>query len=131
LAHWYRGLAFARKQLYGDALRELAAARELLAANTAVRADIGHVYALSGDAPMANRVIAELSGESTRRYVTAYEVALIYVGLRKYGQAFEWLERAFRERSDQLIYLGVDPRLDPIRSDARFADLTRRVGIPH
>jgi hypothetical protein len=76
-------------------------------------------------------VIAELEEESARRYVNLYELALIYIGLGQDDQAFEWLDRAFREHSDQLIYLKVDPRLDSIRSDSRFTDLVRRVGVPN
>jgi hypothetical protein len=75
-------------------------------------------------------VIAGLKEESARHYVNLYELALIYIGLGQNDQAFEWLDRAFREHSDQLIYLKVDPRLDSVRSDSRFAGLVRRVGIP-
>jgi hypothetical protein len=62
--------------------------------------------------------------------VSPFEIALIYVGLGDTSRAFEWLERAYLERSDLLVYLKVDPRLDPIRSDRRFKDLVARVGIP-
>lgn len=131
LAHWYRGLVYEQKQMYPEALRELATAKNLLPGNMAIRSDVGHVYAVSGDADQAEKVIADLRQESQRLYVNSYELALIYVGLRKDDQAFEWLNKAFAERSDQMIYLNVDPRLDSIRSDSRFADLVRRVGIPH
>ena len=130
LAHWYRGLAYEQKKMYPEALREMARTRQLLPENPAVRSDVGHVYAVSGNRSEAERVIAELGEETARRYVNPYEVALIYVGLGKPDQAFEWLEKAFGGRSDQLIYLTVDPRLDALRSDPRFADLVRRVGIP-
>jgi TolB-like protein/DNA-binding winged helix-turn-helix (wHTH) protein/Tfp pilus assembly protein PilF len=131
LAHWYRGLAFGQKGMYVEALRELERARELLPGNPAVRSDIGYVHAVAGNEREAERVIGELKEESARRYVTPYELALIQVGLGKRDQAFEWLEQAFRDRSDQVIYLAVDPRLDAIRSDPRFDNLVRRVGIPH
>jgi tetratricopeptide (TPR) repeat protein len=130
LAHWYRGLAYEQKKMYPEALREMAKAKELLPGNLAVQSDIGHVYAVSGNKSKAERVIAGLKEESARRYVNLYELALIYIGLGQNAQALTWLEKAYRERSDQLIYLKVDPRLDPIRSDPRFADLVRRVGIP-
>jgi TolB-like protein len=130
LAYWYRGLAYEQKKMYPDALREMGKARDLLRGNLAVQSDIGHVYAVSGDKGAAERVIAGLREESERRYVNQYEVALIYVGLGQIDQAFEWLDEAFRARSDQLIYLNVDPRLDSIRSDSRFTELVRRVGIP-
>jgi tetratricopeptide (TPR) repeat protein len=131
LAHWYRGLAYEQKKMYGEALREMNRAKDLLPGNLAVQSDIGHVYAISGDKSNAERVIAELKHESGRRYVNQYELALIYVGLGQNDHAFESLDRAYREHSDQLIYLAVDPRLDSIRSDARFTELVRLVGIPN
>jgi len=131
LAHWYRGLAFEEKKMYPEALHEMGRAKDLLPGNLAVQSDIGHVYAVSGDKGNAEKVIAGLKGESARRYVNQYEIALIYIGLGQNDQAFKSLERAFREHSDMLVYLKVDPRLDPIRSDSRFADLTHRVGIPN
>jgi TolB-like protein/DNA-binding winged helix-turn-helix (wHTH) protein/Flp pilus assembly protein TadD len=131
LAHWYRGLAYEQKRMYSQALREMGIAKNLLPGNLAVVSDIGHVYAVSGDKGAAEKVIVELKRESAHRYVNDYELALIYVGLSRKDEAFQSLDRAFREHSDQLIYLNVDPRLDPIRSDTRFADLVRIVGIPH
>ncbi len=68
--------------------------------------------------------------EPAGRHVNPYEVALIYIGLGQNDQAFEWLDKALRGNSDMLIYLNVDPRLDSIRSDLRFTDIVRRVGIP-
>ena len=131
LAHWYRGLAYEQKTMYAEALREMNRAKDLLPGNLAVQSDIGHVYAISGDKRSAEKVIADLKAESRQRYVNQYELALIYIGLGQNDRAFESLDKAYREHSDQLIYLGVDPRLDAIRSDARFTELVRRVGIPH
>jgi TolB-like protein/DNA-binding winged helix-turn-helix (wHTH) protein len=131
LAHWYRGLAYEQKKMYPEALREIGRAKDLLPRNAVVQCDIGHVYAVSGDKGNAEKVIAALKEESAHRYVNAYELALIYVGLRQNDQAFKSLDRAFREHSDMLVYLKVDPRLDSIRSDSRFADLMRRVGVPN
>ena len=57
-----------------------------------------------------------------------YRIAFVYAGLGDNDQAFEWLEKAFEERSDLLVYLNVDPALDRLRSDPRLTDLARRVG---
>jgi tetratricopeptide (TPR) repeat protein len=129
LAHWYRGLAYEQKKMYPEALREMARARDLLPENLAVLSDMGHVYAVSGSEREGEKVIAGLKKGLGRRYVNLYEVALIHVGLGQRDQAFEWLDKALLERSDQMIYLTVEPRLDPVRSDSRFTDLVRRVGI--
>jgi len=131
LAHWYLGLAYEQKKMYPEALREMNRAKDLLPNNLAVLCDIGHLYAVSGDRPNAEKVIAALKQESAQRYVNRYELALIYLGLGNNDEAFRALERAHRERSDMLIYLKVDPRFDSLHSDARFAGLLRGVGVPN
>ncbi len=104
-------------------------AQELLKGNTALVADIGHVYAISGDKPAALKILEELNESSRRTYVSPFEVALIYVALGRKNEALQWLEKAYTDRSDLLIYLNADPRLDSIRSDPKFVDLAHRVGL--
>lgn len=90
---------------------------------------LGHLYAVWGRKEEALKIAQDL--ESRPRPAT-YEIALIYAGLGDQDQAFIWLERAFREKSSfNLMTIKVEPRLDVLRTDARFADLVRRVGIPH
>jgi hypothetical protein len=67
---------------------------------------------------------------SSRRYVSAYDIATIQVGLGDTASALRWLERAYQERSDGLVHLGVDPRWDGMRPNPRFAQVARRVGLP-
>jgi len=130
LTHWYLGQAYALKGMYAEAETELLKAKYLLQQNVAVEADIGYAYAASGKGGEAKKVIDELKQSSKQRYISSYYLALIYTGLGEKDSAFEWLENAYRERSDLLIYLKVDPRLDSLRSDARFAELVRRVRLP-
>jgi hypothetical protein len=59
-----------------------------------------------------------------------YSIAIVYAGLGDKDQAFAWVERAFSECSGHLTWLTTDPQLDGLRSDPRFADLVRRVGLP-
>ncbi len=56
-------------------------------------------------------------------------MAIIYTGLGEKEKAFEWLEKAYEDRSELMTWLKVDPRLDPLRDDPRFQDLLRRVGF--
>jgi len=81
LAYWYRGLAYEQKHVFSEALRELEKARRLLNGLTTVEANIGHLYAISGRKKEAEKTIARLRKQSSKRYVSPYEIALIFVGL--------------------------------------------------
>lgn len=59
----------------------------------------------------------------------AYNFTEVYVGLSRNDQALKFLEKAYAERSMLLVYLETDPELDPLRSEPRFTDLMRRMGI--
>ena len=131
LANWYLGWVYEQQGKYPEALQSMRKAQELLQSNTALVADIGHVYAMSGDTKAASKVLAQLREASKRTYVNAFEIALIYLALGKRSEALQWLDTAYRERSDMLIYLNADPRLDGIRSDPRFVELAQRVGPSH
>jgi hypothetical protein len=67
---------------------------------------------------------------ATRKYVSAYDIAMVYAGLQDLDEAFARFEEALEQRSVWLGYLRVEPQLDPLRNDVRFRDLVRRVGSP-
>jgi len=92
-------------------------------------AQLGRAYAVAGRSFEARRVLSDLTKAAESGYVSALDIAIIYTALGNPARAFEWLERAFDERSDHLPYLGVNPRLDPLREDPRFHDLLRRMGL--
>jgi TolB-like protein/DNA-binding winged helix-turn-helix (wHTH) protein/Tfp pilus assembly protein PilF len=130
LARWYMGLAYEQRRMYPEAIEQLKRADDLLGRHLAVEGDLAHVYAVSNDEAAARRALEDLQEVSRERYVSAFEIALVYLGLRRKDEGFAWLDRAYRERADLLVYLKVDPRLDPVRDDPRFGDLLRRVGLP-
>ena len=66
---------------------------------------------------------------SKQRYISAYHIAAIYVGLQDKDHAFEWLEKAFQDRADWMAFLKVDPRFDSLHSDERFNNLLRRMNL--
>jgi TolB-like protein/tetratricopeptide (TPR) repeat protein len=90
---------------------------------------LGNAYARAGQTDAARRTIARLQEDVEKNGVGRYEIALIYAGLGEKDEAFHWLEDAFRAHDVGLVYLQVDPCLDPLRSDPRFTDLLRRVGL--
>ncbi len=90
---------------------------------------LGNAYARAHQSDAANRTIAELEEHVRKDGVGRYEIALVYAGLGDKKEAFKWLEDAFHAHDVGLVYLKVDPCLDPLRSDPRFTDLMRRVGL--
>jgi tetratricopeptide (TPR) repeat protein len=92
-------------------------------------ATLGYAYAVSGNRAEAEKVLGQLQALSTQKYVPPFTIALIYAGLGDKDQAFSWLEKAYAERSVWMSWLKVDPKVDSLRSDPRFADLMRRIGF--
>ena len=130
LTHQRLGLAYVQKKMYKEAIAEFQQA-----ANNSNRAplaitSLGHAFAASGNQVEAQRVLAELKDLSQGRYVSPYGIAMIYTALGDKEQAFKWLGRANDERNTELVFLKVDPRVDPLRDDPRFQELVKKVGIP-
>lgn len=86
--------------------------------------------AVCGDRAAAQRVLQQLLEMSKRSFVAATDVAVIYAALGDKDRAFEWLERAYGERSVRIVTLKVSPMFDSLRGDPRFADLMRRLSFP-
>ncbi len=91
---------------------------------------IGNAYARQGHTAEARAILPKLKEHIEKTGIGRYEIALVYAGLKENDTAFEWLEKAFQARDKGLTYLKIDPCLDPLRSDPRFQDLIKRVGIP-
>jgi len=94
------------------------------------RARDDNAYGEWGKKTDAENVLVRLGQMSHEKYVTPYGVALVYAGLENKDQAFSWLDKAYRGRSHWLVWLDRDPRWNRLRSDPRFADLKKRVGLP-
>jgi serine/threonine-protein kinase len=93
-------------------------------------AALGHAYATAGRRAEALAIVEELRRQSGARYISPFDIATVYVGLNMADAAFKALEEAYDGRAFGLVFMPVDPRFDRIRSDARYADLIRRVGLP-
>jgi tetratricopeptide (TPR) repeat protein len=129
IAHWMLGLSYEQKKMYPDAIRQFQEALSLSPDSSLSRALLGHVYAISGQRNQALEMLDDLAQLSRQRYVSSYRVATIHSGLGDQDRAFEWMERAIEERDGWLMWLRVDPVLDSLRTDTRFIDLVRRVGL--
>ena len=95
-----------------------------------MRAGQARLAALSGRRREATLAIDRLKRSSKRRHVDFVYIALIHAALGDMENAFACLETGFIQRSEELALLGVDPRFDGLRSDPRFVDLLRRIGLP-
>jgi Flp pilus assembly protein TadD len=130
-ARFFLGIALEEKRDFKQAVSELQAAVELSGGSTQATAALAHAYAVSGNTGEARAIADRLKTLSKSKFVSSFEFALIYSGLRNRVEALKWLERSREERSlldDHDI--TSEPRLDELRSDPRFADLLRSVGLP-
>jgi TolB-like protein/Flp pilus assembly protein TadD len=127
-----RILGLAHEQATGPerAIEEFQKAVDLTGGATQFRSELAHALGAAGRLEEARRTLAELEEISKTRYVSPYFRAAAYLPLDEKDRAFALLEEAFRERSHGLTFLKVDPKLGAIRSDPRFEDLVRRVGLP-
>jgi len=100
------------------------------AENQLIASGLGWIYAVSGRRKDAERVIEDFNTLSSRTSVDPYWLAAIYSGLRDKERAFEFLEKSYRQHSANLAYLKPDPFWDTLRSDPRYVDLLRRMGLP-
>src|SRR5262245_36194746 len=129
VARWHLGLAYEQKQFLDAATEEFKKAISLSGGSPLMKAALGRAYAKSQKKHEASEMLNELSELSKQQYVSAYEVATIYVALGNNQQAFQLLEQAYEEHSFHLVYLNVSPQFKPVSSDPRFQDLVQRIGL--
>jgi serine/threonine protein kinase/tetratricopeptide (TPR) repeat protein len=126
--------AYALKHMYPQALAEydkIAEPDKAVAPDNQLVADgLGWVYAVAGRRADAVKIAKEMEDLSSRSYVDFYQLATIYAGLGEKDEAFRLLEKGYQQRSAGMPYLVVDTFWDNIRSDPRYADLVRRMGLP-
>jgi TolB-like protein/Tfp pilus assembly protein PilF len=94
---------------------------------------LSHAYARAGRRDEALRVVEELrriEAGANEEFVPPFGLIWAYAGLGDNDRAFQLLEREYNEGADRIVWLNVDPLLDPLRSDPRFQDLVRRAGLP-
>ncbi|PYX08604.1 MAG: hypothetical protein DMG85_10290 [Acidobacteria bacterium] len=125
VAHYELGQALVQKHMYKEAIAELQKAIELSGGSTTCTSNLAFAYAASGRRKEAVKILSDLKNRSKQN---ASEIALMYVGLDEKDQAMTWLEKAYEQRFNPSILLR--PAFDPLRSDPRFQNLVRRIGLP-
>ena len=127
-AHLNLAVAYHMKGAVQEALEEYQIAYKLNDDPT-VLGFLGHFQATSGKRNEALKTLSQMTEISQHRYVPAYSLAQVYAGLGERDQAFQWLEKSYQDHATDLVLIKVDPTLDNLHSDSRFADLVRRVGL--
>jgi len=124
--------AYLKQGMYQQAIAELQKALTFNETEALVLGALAHVYARAGQRDEALKLVRKLERieAEERGYVAPFGIIWAYAGLGDKEQAFARLERAYQERPDRIVWLNVDPLLEPLRSDPRFQDLVRRVGLP-
>jgi len=128
-AHWFLGLTYlANGQIdLGMATSEKAVAESNRA--PAALGVLGLAYGAAGQKRQAEQILKELLELQKQRYVTPIAIAYVYIGLGDKDQAFAWLEKGYEERSNSIAFFKVNPTVDPLRSDPRFDELLRKIGL--
>jgi tetratricopeptide (TPR) repeat protein len=129
--HYNLGVGYEGTGKLLEAISEYQKATEMSNGNQDATASLAHAFAVIGRKAEAQKILHDFERKSKSGYVSPYMIATIYAGLGAKDKAFEFLERAYQEKSlDISWHLKADLRIDNLRTDSRFQDLVRRVGYP-
>jgi len=130
ISHRILGRALLQLDRYDEGIAALQKAVELSAFSVMLAAEVAHGHARAGHRAAALAILADLRRSAAERYVSAYDLAGIHIGLDDHASALDALEQACAERSSHLIFLRVDPVFRGLRSEPRFQAVLARVGAP-
>jgi TolB-like protein/DNA-binding winged helix-turn-helix (wHTH) protein/Flp pilus assembly protein TadD len=128
LAHNQLAQAYLQEHIYDEAVTELKKAVQLSGDSPTFIANLARAYVASGKRSEAEKLLGDLKKRSNAAYSDAPEIAIVYVSLGDTDQAMNWLEKGYEERFNPGVLLR--PGFDPLRSDPRFRNLVRRIGLP-
>ena len=129
-AHTSLGWAYLSKGMNEDAIAEFQKGVALSGSDPDESVDLGFAYAVMGKRDEAKRILAKLKKKRERSFVSPAALGIVSGVLGEKDEAFAWLEKAYEVRDPTLTYLKVGPKFTPLRSDPRFQDLLRRMGLP-
>src|SRR5215472_3815613 len=130
VTYWILGLVLRKMGQLGQAIAEGEKGVKLSGGSPLVSAALAQTLATAGERGKAIQILDNLNNLAKQKYVSPYFFAGIHIGLGDHDRAMEYLEQSYSELSHWLIYLHIDPSMDPLRSNARFQDLVGRIGLP-
>jgi TolB-like protein/tetratricopeptide (TPR) repeat protein len=130
VTYWILGMVLRKMGQLEEAIAEGEKGVTLSGGSPLMNAALAQTLATAGERPKAMQILDELTSLAKQKYVSPYFLAGIHIGLGEHHRAMEFLEQCYNERSHWLIYLHIDPGMDPLRSNPRFQDLLGRIGLP-
>jgi TolB-like protein len=130
MAHYILGWCYAEKGMYDQAVAEIQKSVQLGVGLGGALGRMGYAYARAGKRDEAQKVLAQLEQRAEQSYISPYTLAAIYAALGDRDKAFGLLQKAVEEGAAGQSFMKVDPVLDNLHADPRFADLMRRIGLP-
>jgi TolB-like protein/DNA-binding winged helix-turn-helix (wHTH) protein/Tfp pilus assembly protein PilF len=124
------GEAYEQKGSYQQAIPELQKAASISHDSPPMLGALGHAYGVAGRSEDAEKVLTQLMEQSKKQYVSPFYVAIVYAGRGENEKAMDWLDKAYQDRSNGVVFIKVDPQLDGLRSDPRFRLFLRRLALP-
>jgi serine/threonine protein kinase/Flp pilus assembly protein TadD len=129
-SHAGLGLNYYQKGMYTDAIKEYETAIKLMGRDPSALALLGCAYAAQGKQADALKLLEEMKGIAKEKYVSPYDLALLYTSLGQKQEAIQQLNKAYEERSGWTIYVRVEPMFDSLHAERGFSDLVRRLNFP-
>jgi TolB-like protein/Tfp pilus assembly protein PilF len=128
--YWTLSLIYLQKEMFSEAILEMQKAVEYSGDSFLIKSLLGYVYGATDNQAKAQVILDSLLSKSKEGTVPAIAFANIYIGLGENDNAIHWLEKAYDERSSELINLNASPIFDPLRSEPRFQDLVDQMNFP-
>jgi serine/threonine-protein kinase len=129
VAHMRLGDAYIQKKMYQEAISELQRAVALSPESMDALGDLGYAYGVAGQRSEAEKVLAKLTEYAKDRYVSSYDLAVLCLGLGQKDRALDLLDKAYEERASYVTFVRADPRVDGLRSEARFKSLLKKLKL--
>ena len=130
IGYYFLGQAYLQKGLHSEAVAALQKSVDAAPGEPGQTAVLIHALSAAGNKAAAQKLLDQLLEQSRRGYVPPFNIAEAYTGIGDSNRALDYFERAFEERSPDLVGLKMEPRLDSLRSEPRYIALINRIGFP-